>query len=173
MKTTGILITIAMSVLLILDIIFAIKCDYEFENEIGSYWSLADKASTISKKSEYIDMFVDRLEKSGLNGKYNAVMYTTPDNFFDNNLGALKTLQQRLYEIEKMDITSFEYQTAIQQITAQEQGEAQSMLAVFGGIWTKDNYFLLWNWVGGVQVGITIILLIVGIIIWINESDCF
>jgi hypothetical protein len=91
-------------------------------------------------------------------------------NSFDMNFDALKTLQVRLHEIEKMDITSFQYQTAIQQITSQEQGDAMSMLTVFEGTWFKENHFLLWGWVCSTLVIILIVLFFVGIIIWNWES---
>lgn len=142
---------------------------YTYNKEIGSYWSLADKSSSIDKKSEYIDKFVGALELSGLSGKYNAVFLTTPDNSFDYNLDALKTLQARLHEISNMDVTSFEYQTAIQQITAQEQGEAEAMLSVFYGVWWKKNHPLLWNWICGVHIGLLLFVLIASIVFLINE----
>jgi hypothetical protein len=40
-------------------------------------------------------------------------------------LEAVKTLAERLDQIKKLDPNSFEYNTAIQQITGQEQGEAE------------------------------------------------
>lgn len=51
-----------------------------------------------------------------------------------------------------MKVTSFEYQTAMQQITGQEQGEANEMLSVFKGVWYKENFILLWNWIGITQL---------------------
>jgi hypothetical protein len=139
---------------------------YEYNKTYSSYWSLAEKASTIPQKSIYIDKFVSALENSGMNGKYNAVFLETPDNSFDDNLEALKTLQTRLTEIQLMDPKSFEYNTAISQITAQEQGEAHSMLKVFSGIWWKTNHFMLWNWVCGINVVIVILMFAFGIRCW-------
>ena len=63
-----------------------------------------------------------------------------------------------------MNVASFEYQTAIQQITAQEQGEAQAMLEVFSGIWWKNNYIFLWDWIAAVEVFFCIFLIAVGLI---------
>jgi hypothetical protein len=166
MKTTGIILTITTTVLLILSIAYGIIGTYQYENRFESYWSLADKSSTITKKAEYIDKFVNVLDRGDFKGKYNAIFLTTPNNSFDQNFEALKTLQKRLHEISGMDVTSFEYQTAIQQITGQEQGEAQAMMNVFDGIWWKDAYPLLWNWIGIVQVILCLILLIVGIMLW-------
>ena len=166
MKTLGIFLTVFCTLSIIASIGYAIKSGYEYDKDFGSYWSLADKSSTITNKAKYIDKFVEALENSGFEGQYNAVMYKTLDNQFDTNFEALKTLQQRLHEIETMDITSFEYQTAIQQITQQEQGEAFELLSIFQGIWNKQNYFLLWNWVGWIQISSCVIFLMIGIAVW-------
>ncbi|MCX6749883.1 MAG: hypothetical protein NTZ83_00325 [Candidatus Pacearchaeota archaeon] len=127
---------------------------------------MADKSSTIVKKSEYLDKFVGALEKGGFERKYNAVFLKTPDNSFDQNFEALKSLQKRLHEIQDMDVSSFEYQTAMQQITGQEQGEAQEMMKVFRGIWWKENHLLLWNWICLVQVILSCGVIIVGAVLW-------
>ena len=170
MKQVGIIVTFIAIVAIIASIIGGIRGTYQYEKKFNSYWSLADKASTIQKKGEYIDKFVEVLSKGGFEGKYNALVFTTPDNSFDANFEALKTLQQRLHEIEKMDITSFQYQTAISQITQQEQGEAHAMLSVFSGIWWKENHFMLWNWIAATQIVFFIVLGIVGIFIWSENS---
>jgi len=145
---------------LTINIISEIRRDYLYTNEFSSYWELADKSSTIEEKARYINLFVEALEKSGLQGEYNAIIYKTPTVSFDKNLLALKSLQQRLEEIKTMDIRSFEYQTAIQQITGQEQGEAQEMLDVLHGCWVKNNYFFYWDWVGAINWCLWVCLLI-------------
>jgi hypothetical protein len=165
-KEVGIFLTFFSTVVLIVYIISSVIADYQYSNRVESYWSLADKSSTIVKKAYYIDQFVDALEKQNLKGEYDAIWLQTADNSFDMNLEALKTLQVRLHEIEKMDITSFQYQTAIQQITSQEQGEALNMLNVFEGVWFKEYHFLLWNWVCSYIVISLIVLLFFGIIVW-------
>jgi len=173
MKKSGIFLTIAGTLLIILNIIFESVSDFKYENEIGSHWNLAEKSSTIDKKSEHIDKFVIALENSNLKGKHNAIFLKTQDNSFDSNLEALKSLQIRLHEIEKMDVSTFEYQTAIQQITQQEMNEAGSMLNIFKSIWMKENFTLLWNWIGTLQILFSIILLILGIIKLLIGYDWF
>ncbi len=170
-KTIGILLTAVCVLILALDIYNGIQGNYQYDRDYGSYWNLAEKASTITKKTEGIDAFVKALDNSSFKGKYNAVNLTTPDNGFDQNFEALKSLQLRLHEIAGMDVTSFQYQTAIQQITQQEQGEAKAMLNVFEGIYWKEYHFMLWNWVGWVQVLSVVALLVFGIILWINGAS--
>lgn len=122
-----------------------VHANYVYENSYFSNWTLADKASTISQKSDYIDKFAAALDESGLHGTNDAIIWKTQDNSFDKNFQALQSLQSRLHEIKTMDESSFAYQTAIQQITAQEQGQAQDMLNVFQGCWYKVHHYWLWN----------------------------
>jgi hypothetical protein len=171
MKTTGIILTILGILFIGLTIGNGIVGHYHLEKDFLSYWSLADKSSTIIKKSEYLDKFVEALEKQNFEGKYNALFLNTPDNNFDQNFVVLKSLQQRLHEIKGMNVSSFEYQTAMQQITGQEQGEASAMIRIFRGVWWKENHFLLWNWVCGVQVVLSCVVSIVGLCLWGKEAD--
>jgi hypothetical protein len=143
-------------------------CEYLY------HWKLADKASTIAAKQKEIHAFVEVLEKGDEKGEFaknNAVFFPTPDNAFANNLEMLKTLEQRLGEIQAMDPKSFEYNTAIQQITAQEQGEAHEMLRVLDGCWTLQNYWWMWDWKGILVFGGLIIAAIAGMLLAIDEAD--
>ena len=154
---------------LILSISFGVIANYKYSRDHESYWELADKASTIQEKSIQIDKFVASYDTLQFKGKYNAVFLTTESNSFNGNFRALKTLQSRLNQIKTMDPTTFEYQTAIQQITAQEQGGAKYMLSEISGIWWKDNYLLLWDWILFLQVFISVTL--IGIGAAINDND--
>lgn len=136
-------------------------CSYEFEKNYLQEWQLADKSSTIVAKQQHISEFVKRLE-SGLAktndeevvmvskfAPYDAIWLKTSNNSFKSNLIALKTLSTRLNEISTMNPNSFEYNTAISQITSQEQGEAKEMIAIFEGCYALANYKLVWGWIGG------------------------
>ena len=169
MKKTGIILTIVSSIVLIISITSSIIGSYKLERDYISHWNLSDKSSTIEAKSYHIDNFVNSLSNDNFEGKHNAIILKTLDNSFDENFKALKTLQQRLYEILEMDVKTFEYQTAIQQITSQEQGEAQHMMRVIKGIWWKENYWYLWNWIGGVQITLFSIMFVVGLFCWIED----
>lgn len=162
MKTTAIITIIISTLILIVYTFTDVKAIYEYERKYSSYWELADKSSTIQAKSEYIDKFTDAIKSAGLQGKYNAIIYKNFNNSFDANFTALKTLQTRLKEIKGMNVSSFEYQQAIQQITAQEQGEAHDMLATIHGAWLLDNYILLWNWIATIGICLFIIILAIG-----------
>jgi hypothetical protein len=158
-KVLGILLIVIALFLLVFPML---KSNYEYNKEYSSYWHLAEKSSTITAKSEYVDKFVNALEHSGLQGQYDALVFQTQDNSFDKNFEALKTLQARLKEIKGMNVNSFEYQTAIQQITAQEQGEAENMLNVISGCWTKVHYPYLWNLFGFLYLIWWVLIIAVG-----------
>ena len=139
----------------------------EYETKVESNWDLAEKASTIEQKSEYIDKYVASIDTNKLKGTYNAIFFPTPSNSFDENFKAVQSLQKRLKEISTMDVESFAYQTAIQQITQQEQAEAKEangVTSVISGCWEKANYYYYWNpWFCISMVVLQIIMLVVGI----------
>ena len=149
-------------------IICVVNSNYQYNKYHKSYWELAERASTIQENSIQIDKFVASYDTLQFKGKYNAVFLTTESNSFNGNFRALKTLQSRLNQIKTMNPTTFEYQTAIQQITAQEQNGAEDMLSEIYGIWYKENYPLLWDWIGFTLISMFIIIFIFGVVIW-NE----
>lgn len=132
---------------------------YTYEKEILSNWEMADRSSTLAEKSVYIDKFIKALKESK-HADHDAIIFKTPMNSFDYNLKALQSLKDRLDTIKTMDEKSFEYQAAIQQITAQEQGEASAMLNVFKGCYTLENCWYMWE-AFGVLTALFIILLTV------------
>ena len=121
-----------------------VSANWEWENNVLSSWNLSDKASTIAAKSQYIDKFIASLQSASL-GDNDALIWKTADNNCANNVAAVTTLRDRLDQIKGMDESSFQYQQAIQQITAQEQGEAGGMLHTLKGCWMKANHYVLWN----------------------------
>lgn len=146
MKALGIFLIVIGALLILTLIGVGIYGDYTYKKKISSHWNLADKSSTIADKAMHIDNFVEALSKENLKEEYNAIVFKTPNNSFDGNFDALKSLQKRLYEIKDMDVSSFEYQTAIQQITEQEQGGAEEMIGTLRGVWFKVNFPIVWMW---------------------------
>ena len=143
MKKTITITLLAITLLWIVSVISVVTANYRFKSDYLSDWNLADKSSTLEAKSEYIDKFVEKLqigEQAGDFSTHGAIFLKNDSNAFSENLKALKTLQSRLYEVKKMDPSSFEYNNAIQQITAQEQGEASEMINVFSESYTIKNY---------------------------------
>jgi len=168
MKPVASILPLALLIFIGFQIRSAIMCDYNYENAYGNLWDLADKSSTILEKQKYLSQFAIDLQRGYKHGdfaNYNAIWLKTPNNSFVYNLKALQTLVDRLTQIQQMNPNSFEYNTAIQQITGQEQGEAKPMLKVFEDCYILENYPILWGWIFGWSIFIEIILLIVFILI--------
>ena len=159
----GLTLLIAGILLFLFLVIMEVLANYEYNNEILYNWNLADKSSTLTAKSEYITLFLNKLENTKL-AEYNAIWLKTPDNNVQNNIKTLRTLKDRLNEIKDLDPESFAYQTAIQQITAQEQGEASAMMGIISGGWYLKNYPYLWNWMSFLSLFISFSLITGGII---------
>lgn len=152
----------------------AIVSNYHFNKSYEQLWNLSDKSSTIEAKHRYISQFVAALDagnKAGEFSSHDAVWLRTPDNSFSMNLEALKTLASRLEEIHGMNPNSFEYNTAIQQITAQEQGEASSMIRVFRECYLLMNYPAVWGWISIIITTISLSAIIGGAIWWAVDAD--
>ena len=118
---------------------------YDYERRAGSFWKLAVKSSTLEEKSKYVGLFYNAISEIK-HSEYNAIFYKTPNNNFHKNLDTLLSLKNRLHIIKIMDENSFAYQTAMQQITSQEQGEAEEMLSVLSGCFYLENYWYYWDW---------------------------
>lgn len=144
MKAGWLVLAILFSLVLVVHIAEEVYVDYRYDNEVADYWDLSERASTLDQKAVYLDKFVAAIENSHLSGN-DALFLPTPATSYDQNLIAVKSLQTRMHEIQTMDVRSLEYQQAINQITAQEQGEAHGMLHTFKGLWFKQNYFTLWG----------------------------
>ena len=63
---TALVLLIGSFIALLIYIATAVIGGYKYNNEIESYWRLADKSSTISKKIEGIDKYIAALEKTNL-----------------------------------------------------------------------------------------------------------
>lgn len=166
MKIATWLLLVGLITFLVWGISAEIVADYEYENTIGSYWNLSEKASSLELKSDYLDKFVVAVENAQLSGN-DALWLKTPDNSVELNIIALHSLQSRMHEIKGMDVKSLAYQQAISQITAQEQGEATKMLDVIAGKWYLDKHILLWGWIDIVKWIVWGILAFVDIVMFI------
>lgn len=132
------------------------RVGYQYNRDIDSYWTLGVKASTLQQKSTYLDQYIKALEDAHLSGN-DAIIFPTPDNSYEQNMVALKSLQGRMHQIQGMDEQSFAYQTAIQQITGQEQAQADNITGTFEGIWYKTNHIFFWGWIDLLMWALTLL----------------
>jgi hypothetical protein len=147
-KVVTILISLFLG-LLGLHVIQEIYTNYQCNRDLLSYWKLSAKASTLQQKSLYLDEFVNNLEAAHLSGN-NALILKTPDNSYEQNMTTLKSLQSRMEEIKSMNVKSFEYQQAMYQISAQEQGGVNGVGDLIG-VWYLRRHPTVWGWIDGVR----------------------
>ena len=136
-----------------------IYTNYECNRDLLSYWKLSAKASTLKQKSLYLDKFVANLEAAHLSGN-NALILKTPDNSYEQNMATLKSLQSRMEEIKSMDVKSFEYQQAMYQISAQEQGGVNGVGDLIG-VWYLDHHPSVWGWIDVVRWTLEVLFAVV------------
>lgn len=145
MKTFGtLLILVALGLLgsLIADDVFEGYC---WDRDCYSYWEMADRASTLAKKSEYLDKFMAALDAQNLGGSHANLFLNTPRTQYDFNRDALGSLQSRMHATAAMDQNSMAYQMAIQQITGQEWGEADALINTINDCYDSVHFYCLWN----------------------------
>jgi hypothetical protein len=136
-----------------------IYTNYECKRDLLSYWKLSAKASTLKQKSQYLDKFVANLEAAHLSGN-NALILKTPDNSYEQNMATLKSLQSRMEEIKSMDVKSFEYQQAMYQISAQEEGGVNGVADLIG-VWYLDHHPSVWGWIDVVRWTLEVLFVVV------------
>ena len=148
-----------------------VKHNIDYVNDCEGYWSLADKSATIEMKSECVDKYVEAVEKLGLTTGHSAIIFHTFNNDMENNFKALLSLQKRLHEIKKLDITSFAYQTAIQQLTQQEWTEAHALTGQFESKYFNRYAPFTMGVFGWVPLILQTILLAVGVVLVLRNGN--
>jgi hypothetical protein len=118
-KVAMILLAIGTVYIIIVGIA-AIFIGYQFDANIGQWFELSDKASTIDKKLVYLDKFDAAVQKYGLTEGQSTIFFPTRETSLDENYVILQTLLQRLNETANLSRSSQEYQWAIRQITENE-----------------------------------------------------
>lgn len=93
---------------------------YNFDREIGQWFELSDKASTIDKKLDYLQKFDDAVQKFDLTEGQSTIFFPTKETSLEENYAVLLTLKKRLNETANLSASSQEYQWAIRQITEDE-----------------------------------------------------
>lgn len=154
-QTMGLIAGILGIVYVIVASIALLMLNYQYNRDFDSDWRLGVKASTIKLKHEYVKKFYENITSHRKEFRdSSALLMPTPDNSVDSNLVTLKSLVERLEKVQDMDENSLAYQTAMQQITGQEQDEAHAMLGVFEDSYKLQNS-ILFSWLGFIICSIT------------------
>jgi hypothetical protein len=119
----GSLLVILIALFLIymfIGLVSSVFIGYNFDREIGQWFELSDKASTIDKKLDYIEKFDAAIQKYDLTEGQTTIFFPTRETSLEENYAILLTLEQRLNETANLSTSSQEYQWAIRQITEDE-----------------------------------------------------
>jgi len=164
MKILGLVFLAVGLASLILLSVFSVRASYQYDNQIGSYWSLSQKASTLQGRAQYFNEYVSAIESANLSGN-DAIFLKTPDNSYEQNLAALKTAQQRFQDVQSIDPTSFQYSQTMQQI----EGAGAQSLDVFRDLWYLKYYPLLWSWIWTTELITAVLLIFAGYMVLISS----
>jgi uncharacterized protein (DUF342 family) len=136
----------------------------------GNHWTLAERASTIEAKTDKVTKFYQSIQdnKQDFSGS-SALFLKNQNNNLENNLVSLKTLVDRLADIQKMNVSSLEYQMAIKQITENEMDQADAMINVIKGSWEMNHYFMTYNFGGLLLIG-SILGIIAGFVLIVEPT---
>lgn len=148
MKSIGILLMLISVLLLVGGWIYGwLYLDYYYEVGIGQYIRLADDASTAEKKLEYLKRYEGAIRLKIVRNDARFI-FKQERLTRDTQLVILGTLQTRLQDSTEMNPLSFEYQTAMQQITGQEfEHELTEINDIIWGCWYRQSglvIFCLW-----------------------------
>ena len=93
----------------------------QYEREVGTFFTYADRASDAKTKADYFNQYVDALEKNNLI-KGCGVMYfcNQPNAQLAENFKVAKSLQVRLNELKLLDEKETAYQLGMTQMTENE-----------------------------------------------------
>jgi hypothetical protein len=117
--------------------------NYKWKCEAEQYMLLADDASTADIKLLYLRQYRRAIEQKVTRNDARYI-FTQERLTRDAQLGVLATLICRLEQISTMDAKSFEYQTAMQQVTGQEFDHAMTDVdGVFKDCWRRQS---IWRW---------------------------
>lgn len=102
------------------NLIGSVFVGYSFDSNIGQWFELSDKASTLDKKLDYLQKFDAAIQKYDLTEGQSTIFFPTKETSLEENYAVLLSLEQRLNQTSNLSVTSQEYQWAIRQITEDE-----------------------------------------------------
>ena len=145
-KTIGIFLIIVSVVLVMWLITNAIIANYRYDRDVESYYTLSVQASTAEKKLEYINIFENKIIENNLITGYGAIIFKKPKNDAFHQYEILKTIKERLISINSVNISSFEYQQAMYEMSRIELAVSSAETYDHINIYIfEQRYYLLNN----------------------------
>lgn len=167
MKTLGQSLTFLGIIIILLYIIIGSFQSTKYHSQFQSYYTLSKNATTIEQKAEYFNEFLKEIDLYNFENEHDAIIYKSESNSFNYNHDILKEYKTKLDSLSCLNLGDFDYSTALIEIN---NVNINSPIHEIKGIWFKTYHPLLWNWFCTIGVLISIIILIIGIIIWSNDS---
>ena len=138
---------------------------YFYDVKISQFVKLADDASTADKKLEYLLKYENAIRSFIWNNEARYV-FKRERLTRDKQLEIIGTLVQRLTEAKTMNPVSFEYQTAMSQITGQEFNHTLADIdSIIHDCWLRQSafaVFCLWfAWIPcllGILIGVGLLI---------------
>lgn len=121
--------------------------DYIYDKNIGNYFDLAVQSSTATQKLDYLNTFDQQLVANQLTTGYGALIFTKPSNDASQQYKILKTIEERLIALSKLNTSDLAYQQGLYELGRGELANGQNS-NTFGiidvGVF-EDRYFIEHN----------------------------
>ena len=92
---------------------------YHIDRDTTSWLSRAQVSSNPTDMRYYLEKLVDGMKKYQITSGYDAIIFKTPENNMTLVMKAINRSIDRCKQIEKMNISSVEYQTALDDLRGQ------------------------------------------------------
>lgn len=133
---------------------------FSYKQNVESYLSMADDASTASLKLEHLLEYKKSVLKV-VKGNDARFIFKTPQTKKAAQMAILDSLIDRVSTTAEMEPDSFEYQTAMNQITGQEfRGTINSTNKMFFGMYSRQNGWNSFLWMNGIWLITLLIVLL-------------
>jgi uncharacterized membrane protein SpoIIM required for sporulation len=138
---------------------------FPYKQNVESHLGMADDASTAALKLEHLLEYKKSVLKM-VKGDDARFIFKTPQTKKAAQMAILDSLIDRVSTTAKMKTDSFEYQTAMNQITGQEfEGTIASTNQMFFSMYLRQNGWNAYMWMMGIWLMILLIALFITAIV--------
>ena len=142
---------------------------YTYDREAGGYLGLADDASTAPLKLQYLEQYREAVHRL-VTGKDARLVFGTPQTKVAHQFVVLDSLLERVGEVAALDVSSFEYQVAMDQITGQEfTGAIEVTNGLLKGAYLRQGGLLGYLWAIGLFAGLAGAFLVALWLTWLGQ----
>ena len=160
MKKIAIIWLIVLIILIATSVLGTVIANYRYETDLGGYYVRACTAANAKLMNSHLGEVEQAFRDKGWTTGYTVYVFKTPENDLSLIFEQLLDFRARLTSISEMDVQSFEYQKALEEVT-----DALLMWGRSFNLGHKFYLFLLWNILGtiagiwGFGVGLTLLII--------------